>query len=103
MIKDTHSLLKIEESLDCLNGAIIFMSLDLKAGYWQVEMEENSIPYTAFTLGLLRFYESNPKKIAAIVNWPQPRNIMQVHSFIGFCNYRSKFIKGNTQIARPLY
>ena len=43
-IKDAYSLPRIEESLDCLNGAIIFMSLDLKAGYWQVEMEENSIP-----------------------------------------------------------
>ena len=56
-IKDTYSLLRIEESLDCLNGVIIFTSLDLKAGYWQVEMEEDSIPYTAFTVGPLRFYE----------------------------------------------
>ena len=49
-LKDAYSLLRIEESLDCLNGAIIFTSLDLKEGYWQVEMEENSIPYTAFTV-----------------------------------------------------
>ena len=56
-IKDAYSLPRIEESLDCLNGAIIFTSLDLKAGYWQVEMEENSIPYIAFTVGPLRFYE----------------------------------------------
>ena len=45
------------ESLDCLNGAIIFTSLDLKAGYWQVEMEESSITYTAFTVGPLGFYK----------------------------------------------
>ena len=56
-IKDAYSLPKIEESLDCLNGVIIFTSLDLKAGYWQVEMEEDSIPYTAFTIGPLGFYE----------------------------------------------
>ena len=56
-IKDAYSLPRIEESLDCLNGAIIFTSLDLKAGYWQVEMVENSIPYTAFTVGPLSFYE----------------------------------------------
>ena len=55
--KDAYSLPRIEESLDCLSGAIIFTSLDLKAGYWQVEMEENSIPYTAFTIGPLRFCE----------------------------------------------
>ena len=55
-IKDAYSLPRIEESLNCLNGAIIFTSLDLKAGYWQVEME-NSIQYTAFTVGPLRFYK----------------------------------------------
>ena len=56
-IKDAYSLPKIEESLDCLNGAKIFTSLDLKSGYWQVLMSEESIPYTAFTVGLLGFYE----------------------------------------------
>ena len=56
-IKDAYSLPRIEESLDCLNGACIFTSLDLKSGYWQVEMAENSIPYTAFTVGPLGFYE----------------------------------------------
>ena len=56
-IKDAYSLPRIEESLDCLNSAIIFTSLDLKARYWQVEMEENSIPYMAFTVGALGFYE----------------------------------------------
>ena len=56
-IKDAYSLPRMEESLDCLNGAIIFTSLDLKAGHWQVEMEENSVPYTAFAVGPLGFYE----------------------------------------------
>ena len=56
-IKDAYSLPRIEESLDCLNGAKIFTSLDLKAGYWQVLMAEDSIPYTAFMVGPLGFYE----------------------------------------------
>ena len=33
-IKNAYSLPRIEESLDCLNGASIFTSLDLKSGYW---------------------------------------------------------------------
>ena len=33
------------------------MSLDLKSGYWQVEMDEASKPLTAFTVGPLGFYE----------------------------------------------
>ena len=47
----------IEDSLDCLNRATFFTSLDLQSGYWQVELTEASRPLTAFTIGLLRFYE----------------------------------------------
>ena len=54
-IKDAYSLPRIEESLDCLNGACIFSSLDLKSGYWQVELDDDSIPMTAFTVGPLGF------------------------------------------------
>ena len=56
-IKDAYSLPRIKESLDCLNGACIFTSLDLKSGYWQVELDDDSIPLTAFTVGPLGFYE----------------------------------------------
>ena len=56
-VRDAYSLPHIEESLDCLNGACIFTSLDLKSRYWQVLMDEDSIPLTAFTVGPLGFYE----------------------------------------------
>ena len=56
-IKDAYGLPRIEETLDCLEGSIIFTSLDLKRGYWQVEMDEASKPLTAFTVGPLGFYE----------------------------------------------
>ena len=56
-IKDAYSLPRIDDALDSLNGACIFTSLDLKSGYWQVELDESSIPLTAFTVGPLGFYE----------------------------------------------
>ena len=56
-VKDAYSLPRIEESLDCFNGACIFSSLDLKSGYWQVELDDDSIPMTAFTVGPLGFYK----------------------------------------------
>ena len=56
-IKDAYSLPRIDETLDCLGGAMIFTSLDLKSGYWQVEMEEESKPLTTFTVGPLGFYK----------------------------------------------
>ena len=56
-IKEAYSLPRIDETLDCLGRATIFTSLDLRIGYWQVEMEEESKPLTAFTVGPLGFYE----------------------------------------------
>ena len=56
-IKDTYSLPRIDEILDCLNGAEWFSSLDLKLGYLQVEMEEDSKALTTFTIRHLGFYE----------------------------------------------
>ena len=56
-VKDAYSLPHIEDTLDSLNGACIFTSLDLKSGYWQVELDEDSIPLTAFTVGPLGFYK----------------------------------------------
>ena len=56
-VKDAYSLPRIEESLDCLNGAQIFSSVDLKSGYWQVELTEESKAMTTFTVGPLGFYE----------------------------------------------
>ena len=191
-IKDAYSLPRIEESLDCLNGASIFTSLDLKSGYWQVELDDESIPLTAFTVGPLGFYEcvrmpfgltnapatfqrlmesclgemhlnwciiylddviisrtpeehvqrlrsvlqklraaglklkpskceffkdrisylghivskdgveTDPKKIQVIVDWPVPKTVYDVRSFLGFSNYYRKFMYRYSQIAKPL-
>ena len=56
-IKDAYTLPRIDETLDCLNGMEWFSSLDLKSGYWQVEMEEDGKAFTAFTVGPLSFYD----------------------------------------------
>ena len=55
--KDVQMLPRIEDSLDCLDGATIFTSLDLQSGYWQLELTEASRPLTAFTVGLFGFSE----------------------------------------------
>ena len=56
-IKDVQSLPRIQDLLDCSDGATIFTSLDLQSGYWQVELTEASRPLTAFTVRPLGFYE----------------------------------------------
>ena len=56
-VKDAYSLPRIDETLDCFNEAQWFTSLNLKSGYWQVEMDEQSKALTAFTVGPLGFYQ----------------------------------------------
>ena len=56
-IKDAQSLPRIEDSLNCLDGAAIFTSLGFQLGYWQVERTEASKLLTASTVGPLGFYE----------------------------------------------
>ncbi|KAJ3459939.1 hypothetical protein MRS44_016012 [Fusarium solani] len=44
----------------------------------------------------------DPKKIAAVRDWPQPENLKEVQSFIGFANYYRRFIRNFGKIAIPL-
>ncbi|MCG8430245.1 MAG: reverse transcriptase family protein, partial [Candidatus Omnitrophica bacterium] len=57
--KDSHPLLRINDALDRLVGAKHFSTLDLKSGFWQIEMDEESKKYTAFSAGNFGFFECN--------------------------------------------
>ena len=57
MVKDAYSMLHVQDTLDVLNGAVYFTLLNLKSTYWQVEMDETSKAFTAFTICPLGFYE----------------------------------------------
>jgi hypothetical protein len=58
-IKDSYALPRVEEILDCLSGSEYFTVLDMKSGYYQVEIEETHKQRTAFTVGPLGFFEYN--------------------------------------------
>ena len=192
-VKDGYSLPRIEDTLDCLHGAVWFSTLDLKSGYWQVELEEEAKPLTAFTVGPLGFWEcehmpfgltnapatfqrlmesclgelhlnwciiylddiivfsrtpeehihrlravfeklkaaglklkpskcdffkkeikylghvvseqgvsTDPDKIKAVTEWPQPTTVTEVRSFLGFVSYYRRFIPNFSKVAKPL-
>ena len=58
-VRDSYALPRIEEIMDHLRASTYFSSLDMRSGYYQVEVNEEDKPKTAFTVGPLGFYEWN--------------------------------------------
>ena len=58
-IKDAYAIPRIEDSLHLLAGSKYFSKLDLRSGYWQVEVSEPDKPKTTFKVGTLGFFEFN--------------------------------------------
>ena len=45
----------------------------------------------------------NPWKIEVIIQWVTPMKLIEVQSFIGFCNFYWQFIKDFSKIVQPLW
>lgn len=44
----------------------------------------------------------DPRKVTSILNWPEPRSIKQLQSFLGLANFYRRFILNYSKIATPL-
>ncbi|GFS61079.1 retrovirus-related Pol polyprotein from transposon 412 [Trichonephila clavipes] len=191
--KDSYPLPRIDDTLDTLSGHKWFSTLDLKSGYWQVEIHPEDREKTAFTSGQglwqfkvmpfglcnapatferlmetvlkgltfeacliylddviiggrtfeehlqnirkvlsklrdanlklnpskCKFFQkevnylghiisaegvrTDPEKVSAVKNWKRPENLRELRSFLGLCTYYRKFVRGFSNITRPLH
>ncbi|XP_073153550.1 uncharacterized protein [Henckelia pumila] len=44
----------------------------------------------------------DPKKVEAVMNWPRPKTVTEIRSFLGLAGYYQKFMEGFSSIAIPL-
>ncbi|GFW34934.1 retrovirus-related Pol polyprotein from transposon 297 [Trichonephila clavipes] len=61
--------------------------------------EVNYLGYIIFAEGV----RTDPEKVSAVKNWKRPENLRELRSFLGLCTYYRKFVKGFSNIARPLH
>ena len=55
--KDSYPLPQIQEVIESLVGTGYLSCLDLKAGFWQIMMDDASKQYITFTVGNIGFFE----------------------------------------------
>ncbi|BHF62433.1 hypothetical protein SprV_0200541500 [Sparganum proliferum] len=85
--RDSFPLPRIDVTLDALAGARWFSTLDLKSGYWQVEVEPKDRPKTAFILpqGLFEF-ETMPFGLCnAAATFQRLMQSVLAHIYPGHC------------------
>ena len=44
----------------------------------------------------------DPRKVAAVRDWPTPTSNAEVRRFVGLCNYYRRFVDGYAELAAPL-
>ncbi|KAL0297897.1 UNVERIFIED_CONTAM: Retrovirus-related Pol polyprotein from transposon [Sesamum angustifolium] len=117
-IKNKYPLPPIDDLLDQLKGATVFSKINLRSGYWQLRVEEGSIPKTAFRTSKCEFWmeeiaflghvvskegvQPDQVKVKAFREWEPPKNVSEVRSFLGFAGYYRRFVKDFSVVAKPL-
>ena len=49
-----------------------------------------------------RGVQASPEKVRAIIEWPKPKSVHDVKSFLGLASYYRRFVRGFSEMARPL-
>ena len=90
------TLARLESVLDRLGEA----RLKLKAKKCQLYQEE--IPFLGHIVSAAGI-GADTAKCQQVRNWPVPRDLHEVRSFVGLCSYYRRHIQGLMELAAPLY
>src|SRR5260370_11701102 len=105
-IRYLDDILIYSDSLDnhCLHMSEILCHLQeagLYANLKKCIFHTDTVEYLGFILSL-EGLRMDPSKVDAIQSWPEPQNVRDVQSFLGFANFYRQFIHGYSKMTLPL-
>ena len=65
------------------------------------EFLKDKVDYLGFEVSTGVIHAS-PEKVKAMLDWTWPQSVHDMHSYLGFASYYRKFIKGFSQLAKPM-
>ena len=65
------------------------------------EFLKDKVDYLGFEVSADGVHASS-EKVKAILDWPHPQTMHDIRSFLGLASYSRKFLRGFSQIAKPL-
>jgi hypothetical protein len=65
------------------------------------EFHHQEVKYLGFIIST-NSTKMDPAKVATVQEWPEPRNVKDVQSFLGFTNFYEQFMQGYSQIIAPM-
>jgi hypothetical protein len=74
---------------------------DLPVKLSKCEFHRDSISFLGYIVSS-QGLSPDPEKVKALQDWPEPRTVKDVQSFLGLLNYYRKFIAGFSNIAAPM-
>jgi hypothetical protein len=84
--------------VDVILGIMEKQSLYAKESKCEIGMTE--VLYLGHIIGA-KGVQVHQEKIQAIINWPTPKTLTELKSFLSIFNYYRKFVKGSPNFAHP--
>lgn len=70
--------------------------------YSKCKWHTSKLDFLAFTLGADSI-KMDKKKLSTILDWPEPKSVKEVQSFLGFANFYRRFIHHFALLTTPLH